>query len=106
MTLALALIAIVKRWTLVAREGLLFLLACRKRGQLLPSVEYLKWRLGTMYGSFCTPDGVVLTGPSEGQAYRHRTLGELVGAAVDDWPKVRDFLVWRRGMLESAKRRR
>ena len=106
MTIAFALFTFLRRQTIVMREGLAFLLACRKKGALLPSAEYLKWRLGTMYGSFCTPEGVVLAGSSEGQAFRHRTFGELVGAAFDDWHKVRDFLIWRRGLLESARRRR
>jgi hypothetical protein len=88
----------------IAVEGLRFLWALRPRvrrvsGERWPKVSftavaYLKWRLGTVYGSFVEPGSIA-----------ERPLRALLRDLWNDRERAAKFLVWARDMRRLSRRR-
>lgn len=81
-----------KRLLAALWEGWLYLRAISPRGRLLPTEDYLQWRLGTVYGSFNK-----LTG-------RPRDIEDLIIDLWRDRKNALKFLLWRRDMRLRARR--
>jgi len=76
----------VRAYIVALWEGLRFLLVdARQKRRLLPSREYLHWRLGTVYRTF-------------DENGHPRSLRELFRDAWRDLPNVIRHLLWRRKM--------
>lgn len=85
-----------KLWRLfiVLIEGARFYNKIRPRWRLLPSRDFLRWRLGTVYGSFDQATG----GP--------RKIRHLLRDLWRDRAKAAEFLLWCRQMRLAEKRKR
>lgn len=79
MTLALT----PRRVLIALAEGAHFLWRFRRA-----SPAYVRWRLGTIYGSFDRETG------------RERTVRELLGDLARDWRQAFRFLLWSRDMTK------
>lgn len=63
---------------------------------LVPPREYMTWRLGTVYGIY--PRHRILESPN--------TYADLIRLAWQDRAQILRFLLWRRDMRISARRKR
>lgn len=76
------------KWWILLHEGLHFLWSFRSR-------KYMRWRLGTVYGSWRKePDGVMVP----------KTDRELLMDLWRDRKSIPNFLYWRRKMRQQKKR--
>lgn len=76
-------------------EGVRFYNKIRPRWRLLPSHDFLRWRLGTVYGSFDSVTG------------KPRKVRDLLRDLWRDRERVMEFLLWCRQMrlFERNKQR-
>lgn len=86
----------VVRLSVVAVEGARFLWVMRRA-----TPAYWKWRLGTVYGSFCRPLGKAPV-PGELDVLAHRSLADLWGDVWKDvttnFERISSYLLWQRDM--------